>query len=552
MWATCPRVCKAGKLKKPGSYNINNWHGGVMPGWPNEHKLTNKRVSKIMRACIQSRKLTYSNLEDVRKCLSYLWETTGQKTKLMGNWPAVGSLWDSTVRLKNLKPKKAKPPMRIPDLDDLKTAILKGWTPGDPNWPLMKHCVYYGCFWDSYVLGLRPNVDTDKVKKSTTHNYNWSKGWQCTDFVDGRAKLTGVKRGCRPWKSYRICLCKGDKHIRPAEKVWSMFDDDGNPSIDLARMKFDPRCPLACTEVIWQCQLEDDVPKRQYPNWIPRTKFRPARLGALNVGDPAEAGLEWLEHQGVGRFDHNAGRKSLAGWCRTLKIPYRLSVHIHGDLYDVWIKHYQFVDPTLVADAHLKIRDQSLDPKVATAALSIFAKALGRGFNHFVPTLSLRERQGDFLVRKFGGAAVADNLVMGLEAFPKLEKVEPDEEPDNTPWVPPMMRPPVKRGSRSSHPRECRKRARPFGIKREQREPGAKRQRTLRKPQRAVHPLIKTEPKDEPMPKPSPKPKPQPKPSPSPKPQPKPKLRIRLRPKYKGRWTDRVFIGFKFLGISRD
>ena len=99
MWATCPRVCKAGKLKKPGSYNINNWHGGVMPGWPNEHKLTNKRVSKIMRACIQSRKLTYSNLEDVRRCLSYLWETTGQKTKLMGNWPAVGSLWDSTVRL---------------------------------------------------------------------------------------------------------------------------------------------------------------------------------------------------------------------------------------------------------------------------------------------------------------------------------------------------------------------------------------------------------------------------------------------------------------------
>jgi hypothetical protein len=148
-----------------------------------------------------------------------------------------------------------------------------------------------------------------------------------------------------------------------------------------------------------------------------------------------------------------------------------LSVHIHGDLYEVWIKHYQLVDPTTVADSHLKIRNQSLDPKVATAALSIFAKSLGLGFNHYEPPMSLRERQGDALVRNLLGPVVADNLVMGLDAFPKLEKVEPKEESDNTPWVPPIL-PPVKRGN--SHPRECRKRARPFDIKR---EPGAKRQR---------------------------------------------------------------------------
>ena len=102
------------KMGRPGSFDRYNHHGGVMPGWPNESNMTDKRASKVMHACIQSGKLTYSQLDGVRKCMSYLWELNGTKTKHIANWPAVGALWDSTVRMKNLKETEKRAPMRIP------------------------------------------------------------------------------------------------------------------------------------------------------------------------------------------------------------------------------------------------------------------------------------------------------------------------------------------------------------------------------------------------------------------------------------------------------
>ena len=114
MWATCPGVMKKCKVGEVGSFDRFNHHGGVMPGWPGESTMTNQRASKILLACIKSRKLTLKQLEAVRKCLSFLWELTGNKTKRDGNWPSVTAI----------KPKKAMPAMRIPAPRDLKKAIL--------------------------------------------------------------------------------------------------------------------------------------------------------------------------------------------------------------------------------------------------------------------------------------------------------------------------------------------------------------------------------------------------------------------------------------------
>ena len=77
--------------------------------------------------------------------------------------------------------------------------------------------------------------------------------------------------------------------------MYARFDDEGNPLYGEEGLSFDPICPLACQEAIWQCQDEDE--KRNYPNFLEKTKYRPARLGALNVGDIAAAAIEWMKVQ---------------------------------------------------------------------------------------------------------------------------------------------------------------------------------------------------------------------------------------------------------------
>jgi hypothetical protein len=465
MWRTCGKVMTRCHVGKPGTFDKQNHHGGVMPGWPAESTMTDLRASKILHACIESRKLTIKQLDAVRKSLGFLWELTGNRTKKDSNWPCVGAQWDSTVRLTNLKPKKETPPMRIPTPKALRRAILKGWTKLC-GMPLLKWLVFYSCFWDTMVCGARPVVDMDKIKKSRTHNFNYRQGWSCTDFLGGRSKLAGVKKGSRAWKVYKICLCKGKKHKRPRKDAWSLFDPDGNPTEE---MGFDPVCPLACQEVVWQCQEEEDIPKRNYPNFIPRTKFYEARLGALNVGDPAQAAVEWLKVQGAGEFDHNAGRKSLAGWCHFLDVPYKLSVHIHGDLYEVWIFHYQILGLRKKDDKALKIREQSLDPQVATAALRKFAFFLGRGqVNEYKPPLSLTERQNNAILQHVAGKEVAKNVLMSAEAaMKKEEETDSDVESDNTPWRPPKG----KTGARK------RRRRKAPAVKEEPIEPMPKRKK---------------------------------------------------------------------------
>ena len=545
MWRIVSKMMKQCKVLTPGSYDRHNHHGGVMPGWPKESTMTNLRASKILRACIQSGKLTFSQLETVRKTMSFLWELEGTKTKRDSNWPCVGSLFESTVRKDKLAPKKREGrPTRIARPQDLKHAINKGWSNAN-RYPFLQWLSMYICFWDSQICGGRAFVDMEKIKKSRTHDYNFKAGWQCTQFVDGRAKLTGPKKGTREWWTWRVCMCRTKRHRRPGKNAWSAIDDDGNPTRPL---DFDERCPLAALEMVWQCQLEEDQPKRDYPNWVLRSTKSPAWFGARNIGDPTQAALDWMEAQGLETFDHNSGRKALAGYCNLLSIPYGLSVHIHGDLHDVWNKHYQ----SDVPETLLKIREQSRDPQMATAALRIFASYCGRGIDPYKPPMKLAERQQHELLKCLKGARFADNILMGIpgaldgdgDQKPSVVKPEPSSDEDDRPYVPFRPKPAPKKRKRKRKParqsRACRKRAPPLVPPSSDDDdlpllpprPRKRRRRTLMVPPKAARSLLKQKKKRK-------KSKPSPPPALTSRAvfkKRRPSLRIRLRPLWGGRF----------------
>ena len=110
-------------------------------------------------------------------------------------------------------------------------------------------------------------------------------------------------------------------------------------------------------------QLEKEW--RIYPKWTKAGVF-----GKKNVGDVSQLANEWLKHQGQTTekgelFDHNSGRKSLARWLEHLNVPYRESVHIHGDLECVWRHSYQ----DRLDVSHYRTREQSTNPDLACKAL---------------------------------------------------------------------------------------------------------------------------------------------------------------------------------------
>ena len=105
--------------------------------------------------------------------------------------------------------------------------------------------------------------------------------------------------------------------------------DDGKQT---RPVQFDPCCPLAAVEFVFQFQHMEDVPKRLYPRFLEKSSGGPARLGDRNIGSPSQAAVDFMVVQGLPKFDTNSGRKALARWCKKLNVPYPLSVHIHGDL----------------------------------------------------------------------------------------------------------------------------------------------------------------------------------------------------------------------------
>ena len=445
MWRVVPGIMKKAKVKPPGEYDEGNGHGGVMPGWPDECTLTNQRVSKIMFGCIQSKACTQSQLKKIRKTLGYMWELTGKRTKTETNWPCIGMLMES-IRPGQVLPNQKGTGSKaryIPSPEQLQAAIERGWTP-EHEWSLLKWSTHYLCFHDTMICGARPQVDLGKVKESREHDVNYAQGWQKTAFKGGRSKLHKAKRGTRPWSMWRTCLCQGDKHVRPTEEAYKL-DENGNPDV----LSWDPRCPVATVEFIFQNQLAEDEPKRCYPNTLEKNKAgQGVRYGEKSIAYPAKAAVEFMEVQGLPKFDTNSGRKALARWCKKLSVPYELSVHIHGDLPDTWAKHYE--KAVEQPQKNMIIREQSRDPEQATAALRCFAEWLGRGFNPYQRPMNLLERQQDAMMTLFGPMLgfkdLARNLRMGMTAAdamkackdipPAVLLPKPEPKPEPEPKIP--------------------------------------------------------------------------------------------------------------------
>lgn len=256
------------------------------------------------------------------------------------------------------------------------------------------------CAWAWCVCGARPGVDMDSIKQSTSHAVSESQGWACTDFVGGRNKLHGNKRGTRPWKLYFLCICPGGVHNPAPVDFYARFDKNGNPH---SRIKFCTVCPVNCLRIKRDRMAPN--PLRLFANWTTtRKKF------GRNRGKIYEAANEWFEAQGCledGKpFDSNSGRRALAGWLSKTHTPYHEGFEIHQDLPDVW-SAYQ---PNCQKSSFGR-RTQSKDPTVATAALRRFAWMLGRGARARVKHLDLQSKLMVAFLESNGQAMLAQSVV---------------------------------------------------------------------------------------------------------------------------------------------
>ena len=408
MWKEVPRDMKRYKVGEVGSFDPENVHKGVCYGWPKECNLTNLQAKTLFLNIYKNGTLTIHQLIVVRKHLSYAWELTGGVPG--GNYPGVKEVWQ-LVRADQMQPQIHHVlPTRIPTVQELKRAFLKKWTPQSPM-TFIEYCLGLVAGFDCFIFGLRSTEDVRRVKMSVVHQWDWDNGWMCTAFKGGRAKLSGTKKGTRPWKIWTVCLCPKGKHTRPP----AMFNvmKSGNPREPLT---WNSNCPVAVIEFLFSLQWTRE--KRRYPKWLGSGK-----LGQSNINDVAGLAVNWFVGQGVvtvaNAYNRNAGRKSLARWCAHLRVPYEQSFQCHGDLFEVWAKNYE----SGVAPTTFKGRTQSLDPARATTALLRFADFV-MGGRRVRATLTKSDRFNYHLLKSMGKVDLAERIAHDLPT----DDDESDEE----------------------------------------------------------------------------------------------------------------------------
>ena len=363
-----PYMARKG-IPKPGEFDPTNVHGGMLWGTRKECRLTDQMAGNIFERVYESGKVGVDQLKQVRHSLSYAYYlTTGVQGE---NYPEVYAQWKSFDLTKLPGVRRPVKPVRIPTPANLKVAFTNKWSSAHPQ-SLTTFTTGVLCAYDTHIFGLRPNVDTKKVKDSKNHFINANEGYGWTDMVGGRSKLHGPKRGTRPWRVIRICLCKG-AHVSVPDHF--NMDVQGNPVDD---PNWNTVCPVAAMELMRYVQGDDFKP---YAKW-----FSSSQHYGQNAGDVATYGNTWMTTQGVpGPFDRSSGRKSLARWLDHLHVPYSEHLHIHGDLQEVWRGHYQ----SKLLKSTYKSREQSLDPDTVTAALKRFARWLHENGQ---PQPSLKEK----------------------------------------------------------------------------------------------------------------------------------------------------------------
>ena len=400
MWEQAPELLRRYKVGKIGSFDPKNVHSGRVWGWPKECTLTSNQAGKILLTIYQKRSMTYPQMRTISKSLAYAYELSGGVVP-QGNYPRVHQVW-ALVRASECKPSTtSSKPERIPEPEELKTAFSKPWKRNHP-WSLMKFLTGLVAANDGFVFGLRSRQDIKRVKDSRIHELNSEAGWVATQFLGGRAKLQGKKKGTVPWWLWRVCFCRSKKHIPVPKDFCTKIDADGNPTEEFAWCTL---CPVAALELIWQLQEKQHQERRCYGKWTG------AKFHAGNIGDVIAFAIEWLKVQGATSetYDSNSGRKALARWTRLLRVPYHESCPIHGDLHQTWQESYDERLP----DSDYDQRQQPRDPELACAALWKFARFVGGGRKVKV-RLSRQERFQYELLKTLGQKEKARRIRDGL------------------------------------------------------------------------------------------------------------------------------------------
>ena len=370
LWSapTVKKLMKTRGLKEPGKYKKDNQHGGFMYALPTEVNMSNATAGDIMYKAILSGRFSYNELRDIRKMFSFTYQIQGGEPN--GNFKAVAHAWPMVKSPTTViqPPRKGKRTMIVPTPREIKKLFQTEWDRGTEmslyEWSRGRLATW---FW--LVTGARGTEDMKRLKKSTTHHVCHREAYGWTAYKGGRAKLSGMKKGSRPWKGYVVCTCKGGKHVPLPKDVHYGFEKDGNPP-EWTEL-WHTECMLNCFHLILKLQwrLETQGVFRHWSSW---KDYRGGRVGKQNVDDPVkQLCYPWIKQAGCNRkFSHNAGRYALAGLCKRLNVPYGWSFQIHGDNEDVWLQSYQ---KTLEELGKFKIRTQSPVPEKVTKALRKFA-----------------------------------------------------------------------------------------------------------------------------------------------------------------------------------
>jgi hypothetical protein len=220
-------------------------------------------------------------------------------------------------------------PTHIPSVKCLKKAFTTEWRK-NCGLSLMEWITCAIGAWVWSICGARPHCDIDSVKKSKDHTISHDQGWACTEFVGGRNKLHGNKRGTRPWAVYYLCMCPGGVHRPVPDSYYCFIRKDGNPD-KYHKPNFCTVCPVNWLALKEARMNMRDEPLRVFAKWCPsRHRF------GQNHGDVVKYANLWFKVQGAeegGRpFDSNSGRRGCAGWLQESHAPYHEGFELHGDL----------------------------------------------------------------------------------------------------------------------------------------------------------------------------------------------------------------------------
>ena len=357
----------------PELFDLNNQFKGKIPGSPAEFRtssLTEYRLARCLELA-DERGCTNNNLRTMRKLCSFLYQL--QSGKQSENFGLVNSMMDCLLKG---APKPQPPVLYGPRPDQLRTAFTSEWRGPGTGLSLLQFEQGVLGGWDWPVLGSRPWADLNKIKRSVSHLIDLERKIFVTDFVDGRSKLALEKRGTRPWKAWRICLCPNNEHHSPPEDFgpWSL-DEDGNPKQPLGD-QICTTCPVFAGEFLQKLQYGQEGDFRIYKKPTNDSRFN---RNGNNHHSVISLAHRFFAYQGITPhnkpFHPESGRKACGLWNGELRIPYFMNLHLTGDTEKTWRVHYQ---QNLADSNGYEVREQSTDPNVATAALKELRKFFGR------------------------------------------------------------------------------------------------------------------------------------------------------------------------------